>query len=143
MKSIFALLIAILTALSPVAGREPKPDEFPNQTEFTAEFKRDFPGCEYIVIPAQELSGAVLTGRTGWNEHLVCITTGTVLNALGDGREDLPEPYNYISYRDVPFETNPGDRIVTYLVYEIHSDGEDDIVARYDYPLTFPGQPLN
>lgn len=123
---LIALLFSALALASPA---------YPHETDFAAEFKRDFPGSECIVIPAQNVTGTVLDARKDWDEYLVYVTTGTVQNDAHDGREDLPDPYNYISYRGVPFETKPGMRIVTYFVYEIHSDGEDDIIARYDYPL--------
>ena len=140
MKTILAWLVALLAALSlspavPVSAPAAEPGNFPRASDFAVEFKRDFPDAEYTLFTSQELTQDVLTGRTDWDEYLVEVTTGTVLNERGDGMADLPEPYNYISYRSVPFETNPGDRIVTYCVYEIHSAGEDNIIARYDYPL--------
>lgn len=137
MTSIIKLLTVLLSMLTLASNG------FPHVAEFTEEFKRDFPGYDCIIIPAQDVTGAVLEARKDWDEYLVYVTTGTVQNDAQDGREDLPEPYNYISYRGVPFETEPGMRIVTYFVYELHSDGEDDTIIRYDYPLTFPGQPLN
>lgn len=132
MKTIITLLLAILAAVS---APMTKPNEFEHADAFAAEFERDFPGEAYILRQPQDVTERILTARETWDVYLVEVTTGTVLNAAGDGKEDLPEPYNYISYRHMPFETKPGDKIITYLVYEIHSDGEDDIIARYDYPL--------
>lgn len=114
---------------------ETLPDSFPHDADFAEDFHRDFPGECFRLYQSTEVTTSLLEGRIEWNEYLVEVTTGTVLNERQDGESDLPEPYNYISYRRVPFETKPGDRIVTYLVYGIHSDGEDDIIARYDYPL--------
>lgn len=114
---------------------EPLPDSFPHDADFAEDFHRDFPGECFKLYHSAEVTTGLLEDRIEWNEYLVEVTTGTVLNERLDGQADLPEPYNYISYRRVPFETKPGDRIVTYFVYEIHSDGEDDIIARYDYPL--------
>lgn len=132
MKTIITLLLAILAAVTtPIT----KPNEPPHAEAFAAEFERDFPGEAYILRKTEDVTKGVLKAREKWDVYLVAVTTGTVLNAAGDGKEDLPEPYNYISYRHMPFETKPGDRIITYLVFEIHSDGEDDIIARYDYPL--------
>lgn len=133
MKTIISLLLAILAAVTAPAAVNP--NEYEHAEAFAAEFERDFPGEAYILRPAQDVTEGVLTGRASWDVYLVEVTTGTVLNAAGDGKEDLPEPYNYISYKHMPFETKPGDRIVTYLVYDIHSDYVDDIIARYDYPL--------
>lgn len=149
MKTLIYYLLALLAALSlspaspapePAAApgviAEPsEPDEYPHSADFYAAFKQDFPDAECTLFTSEELTQDVLTARKDWDEYLVEVTTGFVLNDRGDGRADLPEPYNYISYRRVPFETKPGDRIVTYCVYEIHSNGEDDIIARYDYPL--------
>ena len=114
---------------------EPLPDSFPHDADFAEDFHRDFPGEYFKLYHSAEVTSGLLEDRIEWNEYLVEVTTGTVLNERLDGEADLPEPYNYISYRRVPFETKPGDHIVTYLVYEIHSDGEDDIIARYDYLL--------
>lgn len=118
-------------------AEQDEPNDFPHISEFAEEFKRDFPEAEYELRTSREIQKdpSLPMSRADWDEYLVEVTTGTVLNENRDGRADLPEPYNYISYRRVPFETKPGDRIVTYLVYEIHSDGEDDIIARYDYLL--------
>ena len=118
-------------------AEQDEPNDFPHVSEFAEEFKRDFPEAEYELRTSREIQKdpSLPMSRAEWDEYLVEVTTGTVQNENRDGRADLPEPYNYISYRRVPFETEPGDRIVTYLVYEIHSDGEDDIIARYDYPL--------
>lgn len=136
MKNLLTWIIALLLSLSaiPVAPNESE-RPFPHRAEFAADFKRDFPDCEFELRTAQEITTELLVSRIDWDEYLVCVTTGTVLDAEGNGREDLPAPYNYINYHYLPFETNSGDRIVTYLVYEIHSDGEDDFIARYDYPL--------
>lgn len=136
MKILLPLLLAMLSLLRPAVPNETDPDSFPHRAEFAADFRRDFPYGEFELRAAPEITTELLVSRIEWNEYLVCVTTGTVLNESGDGREDLPEPYNYITYRKVPFPADPGDRIVTYLVYAIHSDGEDDIIARYDYPLS-------
>lgn len=128
MEIIITRLIALLFSALAIAS-----PAYPHETDFAAEFSRDFPGESYVLYKSEDLTRDILRDRIARNEYLVCVTTGTVLNENRDGREDLPDPYNYISYRGVPFETKPGDRIVTYLVFEIHSDGEDDIIARYDY----------
>lgn len=118
-------------------AEQDEPNDFPHISAFAAEFKRDFPDAEYELRTSREIQKDpdLPMSRAEWDEYLVEVTTGTVQNENRDGRADLPAPYNYISYRRVPFETKPGGRIVTYLVYEIHSDGEDDIIARYDYLL--------
>ena len=51
---------------------------------------------------------------------------GKVLNLAPDNKE-----YDYISYAKV--KANKGDIVVTYLLYNPESNGEDDIIARWDY----------
>lgn len=128
MKTILTRIYLLLLALLALNG-------FPHLQDFAADFDRDFPDQVYSLYTANDLTEETLRNRMERNDYIVEVTTGTVLNENGDGREDRPDPYNYISYRHMPFETKPGDRIVTYLVYEIHSDYTDDIIARYDYPL--------
>lgn len=128
MKALAKLIALVMAALALNAH--------PHSADFAEDFQKDFPGAEYVLMPSESVTTEVLEGRIEWNEYLVEVTTGTVLNDRGDGTADLPAPYNYISYRGVPFETKPGDRIITYCVYEIQSDGEDDIIKRYDYPLS-------
>lgn len=140
MKTRTALILAALLVSAAVScvnrAGDPAPEQtFPRAEDFAADFEQDFPGSVCELFPAEDVTAELLTSRSAWDSYLVEVSTGTVTTDDGDGRLDLPEPYNYISYRGVPFETSPGSRIVTYAVYEIHSDGEDDIVARYDYPL--------
>lgn len=140
MKTRTALILAalIVSAVVSCASRagDPAPEpDFPSSADFAADFTRDFPGKACRIYPSENVSTELLTSRSAWESYLVEVSTGTVTTEDGDGRLDLPEPYNYISYRGLPFEISPGSRVVTYAVYEIHSDGEDDIVARYDYPL--------
>lgn len=135
MKSLISYLLALLLSLSIIPAPNESERSFPHSADFSADFAADFPGAAYTLYPENEVTTDLLISRTERNDYIVGILTGTVLNEKGDGRLDLPEPYNYISYRGIPFETKPGDRVITYSVYEIHSDGEDDIIARYDYPL--------
>ena len=51
---------------------------------------------------------------------------GKVLNLAPDNKE-----YDYISYANV--KANKGDIVVTYLLYNPETNGEDDIIARWDY----------
>lgn len=136
MKSLISYLLALLLSLSiiPAAPNESE-RPFPHSADFSADFAADFPGAAYTLYPDDEVTTDLLISRTERNDYIVEVCTGTVLNETKDGKMDAPEPYNYISYRYLPFETKPGDRIITYFVYEIHSNGEDDTIARYDYPL--------
>lgn len=134
MKTILTYLIALLLTIT-AAPAFSESDVSPHSADFARDFAAEYPGAAYTLYPEEEVTAELLTNRTERNDYIVAVCTGTVLNETKDGQTDAPEPYNYISYRRLPFETNPGDRIITYLVFEIHSDGEDDIIARYDYPL--------
>lgn len=112
---------------------EDLPEAFPQRWEFERDFARDFPGQRADLYGMKELTAHTLESRIDWDWYVVEVSTGTVLDAEGNGRLDLDPPYNYISYKRLGFE--PGTRVVTYCVYERFSDGVDDIIARYDYPL--------
>lgn len=136
MKTILSYLIALLLTLSvSPADLNETERSFHHSADFSADFSADYPGAAFALYPEEEVTADLLTNRTERNDYIVAVCTGTVQNEMKDGRTDAPAPYNYISYRRLPFEAKPGDRIITYLVYEIHSDGVDDIIARYDYPL--------
>ncbi len=112
---------------------EDLPEAFPHRREFERDFMRDFPGETAELYGIKELTAHTLESRVDWDWFVVEVSTGTVLDAEGNGRLDLDPPYNYISYRRTGFE--PGARVVTYCVYARFSDGVDDIIARYDYRL--------
>ena len=112
---------------------EDLPEAFPHRWEFERDFARDFPGQSAELYGTKELTAHTLESRKTWDWYVVEVSTGTVLDAEGNGRLDLDPPYNYISYKKLGFE--PGTRVVTYCVYERLSDGVDDIIARYDYRL--------
>lgn len=138
MKTRTALILIALLASATVSCVNHAGDRtqgHPHESDFSADFSRDFPGQSYTLYPTEDLTVDILTSRSGRDDYIVEIGTGTLLDAQGNGREDLPDPYNYISYRFIGFDAIPGDRIITYEVYDLHSDGEDDIVARYDYPM--------
>lgn len=134
MKAIISYLIALLLTIT-AAPAVSEADLFPHSADFARDFAAEYPGVAFTLYPEEEVTADLLTNRTERNDYIVAVCTGTVLNETKDGKTDAPEPYNYISYRRLDFETNPGDRIITYLVFEIHSDREDDTIARYDYPL--------
>ena len=112
---------------------EDLPDAFPRRWEFERDFARDFPGQRADLYGMKELAAHTLESRIDWDWYVVEVATGTVLDEEGNGRLDLDPPYNYINYRRTGFGT--GTRVVTYCVYALHSDGVDDIIARYDYRL--------
>lgn len=112
---------------------EDLPEAFPHRTDFERDFARDFPGESAELYGSKELTAHTLESRIDWDWYVVEVSTGTVLDAEGNGRLDIDPPYNYISYKRLGFE--PGTHVVTYCVYALHSDGVDDIIARYDYRL--------
>ena len=112
---------------------EDLPDAFPHRWEFERDFARDFPEQCAELFGMKELTAHTLESRIDWDWYVVEVSTGTVLDAEGNGRLDLDPPYNYISYKKLGFPA--GTRVVTYCVYERFSDGVDDIIARYDYRL--------
>jgi hypothetical protein len=61
---------------------------------------------------------------------------GKVKDNNGNGKVlNLPKDdngkYDYISYANV--NANKGDIVVTYLLYNPETNGDDDIIARWDY----------
>lgn len=69
----------------------------------------------------------LLENRMNSEKVIVERTKGTVLNGNMDGEA---EGY-YISYRSVP-DAQPGDEVITYLVYNPATNYIDDIIERYD-----------
>ena len=69
----------------------------------------------------------LLENRMNSEKVIVERTKGTVLNEDMDGEA---EGY-YISYRSVP-DAQPGDEVITYLVYNPATNYIDDIIERYD-----------
>ena len=65
---------------------------------------------------------------------LIEVVTGTKLNAAGDGKIDIKGPYNYISYRYVPW-ARVNSRILSYMIYNPANNYEDDIHCRLDQGL--------
>lgn len=89
------------------------------------------------VYNADELTADILTNRNGKIIIERCI--GEVTNAItGDGRVlNTGEPErNYISYRGTDLRLRNGTMVVIFLCYNPETNGEDDILDRYDYILT-------
>ena len=55
----------------------------------------------------------------------------------GDGKilNTDDDYYNYISYRNVDFNTCDGTIVLTYLIYNPDTSYTDDIIERYDFCL--------
>ena len=63
---------------------------------------------------------------------------GKVKDNNGNGKvlnlpKDTDKTFDYISYANV--KANKGDIVVTYLLYNPESNGDDDIIARWDYVI--------
>lgn len=88
-----------------------------------------------VAVDTAKLTTKQITHRKG--TVLVERIIGVVKNSRKDGKIlNVPKGetyYNYISYRDV--SCKKGDVIVTYCLYNPESNGEDDIIARWDYKL--------
>lgn len=112
---------------------EDLPEAFPFAHKFESDFARDFPGQSCDLYGQTELTAGILTSRIDRESYIVEVLTGTVIDGDGNGRLDHGAPYDYISYAGLGFEA--GNRVVTYCVYALYSDGEDDVIARYDYLL--------
>ena len=82
------------------------------------------------VVDSAELTGDMLRSRNG--KIIVEMVAGIVENERGDGTALNPEnsDYAYISYSGV--SCDPGDMILTFLVYDPATNGEDDVIERID-----------
>lgn len=82
------------------------------------------------LVDSADLTGDMLRERNG--KIIVEMVAGIVENEHGDGTALNPEDcdYAYISYSEV--SCNPGDLILTFLVYDPATNGEDDVIERID-----------
>lgn len=82
------------------------------------------------VVDSADLTGDMLRSRNG--KIIVEMVAGIVENERGDGTALNAEEscYAYINYGDV--SCNPGDLILTFLVYDPATNGEDDVIERID-----------
>ena len=100
---------------------------FKGKRAVTYKFKRK-PRVKFVT--PGKLTYEKLVARKGKTLY-VEICEGKVLNNKGDGRiTNTKSPYNYISYKRTGFRK--GTRVRTYLVYNPHTDYEDDITYRFD-----------
>lgn len=151
MKKIISLVISLIIIFTFSAckatptGGEPSDGISYSQSEkaFLEEMKAK--GYENIKIyDESELSDDVLVNRVNNKEVIVERTLGVVTNQTkhGDGMIINPDKFcvengqTYISYEDIGFATNYGMIIVTYSLYNPDTEWTDDILERYDYPVT-------
>lgn len=82
---------------------------------------------DFEMFSTSELTGEMLENRMNGDKVIVERTKGIVLDdELNGSAED-----HYISYRSVE-GAQPGDEIITYLVYNPATSYIDDIIERYD-----------
>jgi hypothetical protein len=101
-----------------------------NSVEFYKQLAKDLDIVK--IIDTSELTFDMLQNRDGKIIIEECI--GIVTSHDGDGKilnidDDI---YNYISYRCVE-DSQVGDVILTYFIYEPNNNFEDDILLRFDY----------
>lgn len=82
---------------------------------------------DFEIFSTSELTSEMLENRMNGNKVIVECTKGIVLD---DELNGSAENY-YISYRSVE-GAQPGDEIITYLVYNPATSYIDDIIERYD-----------
>lgn len=114
------------------------PEAFPLAYKFESDFARDFPRQTCELYGQKELRVSDLTSRMDREEYVVEVVTYTVIDefhAKSDGGDPSVSWDMAVGHFAPGDEYAPGSRAVCYLVYEIHSDGVDDIIARYDYLL--------
>lgn len=85
------------------------------------------------VVDSAELTGDMLRERNG--KIIVEMVAGIVEDERGNGTALNPadSDYAYINYSEV--SCNPGDMILTFLVYNPETDGEDDVIERVDFNM--------
>lgn len=87
-------------------------------------------------IDSENLTLEILGNREG--HLLVERVIGIVLNEYRDGKvlNAFDPEFDYISYRDLDGnEPEPGDIVITYLVYNPESNYDDDIIQRSDWVI--------
>lgn len=90
------------------------------------------------VIDTSKLTIEQITHRRG--KVLIERVIGRVKNAKGDGKVinaggNREYGYGYICYKGYIKDFQPGDVIVSYLLYNPETEWHDDIIARWDYKL--------
>ena len=130
-----ALLAVIALTVSVIGVYLPKPEDLVMYEPGTLNYYRaEAEKLEALeVYDSADLSYEELEHRNGRLVIERCI--GVVLNEEKDGRVlNSYDDLDYISYARVD-DAEPGDVVLTYLVYNPHSSYLDDILVRVDYIL--------
>lgn len=136
---IVALCVAILGVLLMGCGKISSNNNKAVKNENTAFSDETVLKCEEIekeiieeygdfeMFSTSELTGEMLENRMNGDKVIVERTKGIVLDDELNGSEED----HYISYKSVE-GAQPGDEIITYLVYNPATSYIDDIIERYD-----------
>jgi len=84
-----------------------------------------------------KLTGDILRNRG--DDIIVERIIGKVIDNKGNGKVLGVEDYDYISYNGVNGICK-GDIVMTVCIYAPNSDGEDDIIERFDYIIDRKGK---
>lgn len=86
------------------------------------------------VYDAEDLTIDILENRNEDGKIIIEKVIGQVLDSKGNGKvlNTDDEYFNYISYKYVK-GARIGDVILSYFIYNPDTNGEDDILDRFDY----------
>ena len=86
------------------------------------------------VYDAEDLTIDILENRNEDGKIIIEKVIGQVLDSKGNGKvlNTDDEYFNYISYKYVK-GARVGDVILSYFIYNPDTNGEDDILDRFDY----------
>jgi len=84
-----------------------------------------------------KLTGDILRNRG--DDIIVERIIGKVIDNKGNGKVLGVEDYDYISYNGVK-GIRKGDTVMTVCIYAPNSNGEDDIIERFDYIIDRKGK---
>ena len=91
-----------------------------------------------LLLDTKDMTQDILENRKGNGVLIIERVIGIVDDDKeGDGiiLNTSDKDHNYISYRNVNFETRNGTIILSYFVYNPNTNYVDDVVRRYDFVL--------
>ena len=104
--------------------------------ELMESYYGDTVGSIELYLSPDDLDYGTLINRVENETLIIERSIGIVLNKEGDGRVlNIEGEYNYISYRHIGCDAPENTVIVTYCVYNPDTVYEDDIIARWDFPI--------
>lgn len=128
--TIFSLIIAIVASIAAIATA--------NESRLGMDYYEYADKLSLLeILDTEEVTCEVVSNRKG--SLLIERVIGVVLDDEGNGEIFVDSPYNYISYKKVE-GASKGDVICTYLVYDPTTNGEDDIIERFDFIIENGGE---